>query len=60
MGFSVGSALHDVSIIQYTTSVIHALRHYTLNSGVSGVCSSVVRAALMNLVDVVSNPVAHK
>lgn len=55
----VGSALHDVYWLQYTTTVIHALRHYNLHSGVSSVHSSVVRAALMNVVDTGLTPAVH-
>lgn len=55
----VGSSLHDLSKLQYTTVVIHYLRHYIPHLGVTGVCSSVVGAGLMNVVDTGFTPVTH-
>lgn len=40
----VGSALHDISSLQYTTVVIHTLRHYIPHAGVTSVHSLVFRA----------------
>lgn len=48
-----GSAIQDVSNLQGTIVVVHALRHYILHIGVTGVCSPspLVRAFCTNVMD---------